>query len=588
MEKWFVKNKDIDYKKISKDVGISQIVSKILVNRDVFLRKDIEMFLKGDLGNLHSAHLMIDIDKAGQIIKDHISENKKIRIVGDYDVDGVMSVYVLYTSLLKLGANVDYRVPDRVKDGYGINESIVKQAKEDGIDLIITCDNGISAFDAINLSKELGIKMIITDHHDLSYRIENDKKVYIIPEADAVINPKSPKCNYPFDRLCGAGVAYKLIDYLYQLYNIDKKDLYKLLEYVAIATVCDVMDLIDENRIIVKHGLKLINETDNIGLKALIEVSGIKNDIATYHMGFIIGPTINASGRLESALLAIDLLLCKDKTLAYEMAENLRSINEDRKAITNTGIENVKDQIEETSLKEDKVLVIFEPEIHESVAGIIAGRIKEMYHKPTIVLTKSLDGAKGSGRSIEEYNIFEELNKCKEILRGFGGHPMAAGLSLDIDNIEGLRIKLNAITSLTEEDLFKKIHIDLVLPISFLNDKLMNDLNLLEPFGKGNSKPLFGDKGLKIKKLYKYGAKGNVLKFNLYDNKDKLIDALIFNDTSKFEQEVIERYGNEELQKLYNGKDNSIILDIIYYPSYNDYNGKRSIQITIESYRLGK
>ena len=586
MEKWFVRNKNIDYNKIAKDIGISRMISKILINRGIFLNDSIEIFLNGSLKDLHSPYSMNDIETAGKLIKRHISQDKKIRIVGDYDVDGVMSTYILYTSLLKLGASVDYVVPDRVKDGYGINESIVKSSKEDSVGLIITCDNGISAFGAASLANQLGIKMIITDHHDFSYRIEKDEKVYMVPDADAVINPKNLKCEYPFKKLCGAGVAYKLIEYIYGLYEIDKNELYPLLEYVAIATVCDVVDLIDENRIIVKYGLNLIKDTQNIGLRALIEVSGIKNEIGTYHLGFVIGPTINASGRLDTALLALDLLLCKDEIKAYEMAENLRALNEDRKSITNVGIENVKQQIKETKLKEDKVLVVFVPDIHESVAGIIAGRIKEIYNKPTIVLTKSVDGVKGSGRSIDEYNIFEELNECKELLKGFGGHPMAAGLSLHIDDIDNLRIKLNNITSLTEEDFYKKKYIDLVLPISFLNDDVMEELKILEPFGKGNSKPLFGEKGLSIKKLYKYGAKGNVLKFNLYDNKNTYIDGLIFNDTLNFEESITSKYGNEELQKLYSGKDNNIFLDIIYYPSYNHYNGKTSIQITIESYRV--
>lgn len=586
MEKWFVRNKKIDYNKISKDLEISPMVSKILINREVFTEDSIEKFLNGDLNDLNSPGSMCDIENAGKLIEESISKNKKIRIVGDYDVDGVMSVYILYTSLLSLGANVDYRVPDRVKDGYGINESIVNAAYEEEIDLIITCDNGISAFDGVNLAKKLGIKMIITDHHDLSYRLEENEKVYILPDVDAVINPKNPKCKYPFKKLCGAGVAYKLIEYIYRLYGKEKEDLYLLLEYVAIATVCDVMDLVDENRIMVKYGLELINSTKNMGLKALIELSGIEKQVGVYHLGFIIGPTINASGRLDTALLALDLLLCKEKTKAYEIAEKLRALNEERKTITNIGIENIKKQIEETSLKEDKVIVVFEPHIHESVAGIIAGRIKDMYNKPTIVLTKSIDGAKGSGRSIEEYNIFEELNQFKELFKDFGGHPMAAGLSLEVENIDTLRNKLNKATRLSEEDLYKKVYIDLVLPISFLNDNLMEDLNSLEPFGKGNAKPLFGDKALIIKKLYKYGVKGNVLKFNIYDNKNTYIDALIFNDTLNFEDSIISKYGVEELEKLYGGEENNISLDIIYYPSYNHYNGKTSIQITIQSYRV--
>lgn len=586
MEKWFVRNKNIDYNKVSKDLEISPMISKILINREIFTEDSIKMFLNGDLNDLNSPESMYDMENAGNLIQESISKNKNIRIVGDYDVDGVMSVYVLYTSLLNLGANVDYRVPDRVKDGYGINESIVNDAYKDDIDLIITCDNGISAFDGINLAKDLGIKMIITDHHDLSYKIEEDEKVYIVPDVDAVINPNNPKCKYPFKKLCGAGVAYKLIEYVYSLYGKNKESLYALLEYVSIATVCDVMDLVDENRIIVKHGLKLVNGSKNMGLKALIEVSGIEKEIGVYHLGFIIGPTINASGRLDTALLALELLLCRDETKVYEIAEKLRSLNEERKTITNIGIENIQKKIEETSLKEDKVIVVFEPEVHESVAGIIAGRIKDQYNKPTIVLTKSIDGAKGSGRSIEGYNIFEELNQCKELFKDFGGHPMAAGLSLDLENIELLRNKLNSITTLNEEDFYRKIYIDLVLPISFLNDNLMKDLNKLEPFGKGNSKPLFGDKALIIKKLYKYGAKGNVLKFNLYDNKNTYIDAVIFNDTLNFEDSITSKYGEEELQRLYRGEKNNVSLDIIYYPSYNHYNGRTSIQITIQSYRV--
>ncbi len=586
MEKWFVRNKNIDYNKVSKEIGISKILSKILINREIYSKNSIDMFLYGDLESLYSPNSMNDIEKAGEIIKEKILGNKKIRIVGDYDVDGVMSIYVIYTSLLKLGADVDYVIPDRVKDGYGINTDIVDKAREDNIDLIITCDNGISAFDAAERSKEVGIKMIITDHHDLSYKLEGDKKVYLLPQADAIINPKNPQCNYPFDKLCGAGVAYKLIEYLYILFKKEKEGLYSLLEYVAIATVCDVVDLIDENRIIVKEGLDLINNTNNLGIKALIDVSGIKNKMASYHLGFIIGPTINASGRLDTALLALDLLLSKDEAQAYKIAEDLRALNEERKTITNLGIENIKTQIESTELIEDKVLVAFEEDIHESVAGIIAGRIKDMYNRPTIVLTKGLDGVKGSGRSIEEYNIFEELNKCKELLKTFGGHPMAAGLSLEKGNIELLRSKLNTITKLSKEDLYRKIYIDLVLPIAFLNDRLMEELNQLEPFGKGNSKPLFGEKDLKIKKLFKYGVKENVLKFNLYDGDSTYIDAIIFNATDKFEETIINKYGEEVLNKLYRGQENDVSLDIIYHPSYNDYNGKRSIQVKIESFRV--
>lgn len=583
MEKWFVRNKNIDYKKIAKKYGISEVISKILINRNIYLEESIDTFLYGGLDSLHSPSTMYGIKNASNIIKESIGKGEKIRIVGDYDVDGVMSIYILYTSLVGLGANIDFVIPDRIKDGYGINERIVERAKEDGVELLITCDNGISAFEPVELANDLGIKVIITDHHDLTYRLEEDEKVYVTPEADAVINPKNPKCNYPFELLCGAGVAYKLVEYIF---SEEKEEIYPLLEYVAIATVCDVVDLVDENRIMVKHGLKLINNTKNIGVKSLIEVLGIEKELGIYHLGFIIGPIINASGRLESALVALELLLTEDKSKAMKIAKDLKALNEERKNLTGKGFEDIVSQIEEEGLNQNKILVVYDENIHESVAGIIAGRIKDSYNKPTIVLTKSSDGVKGSGRSIKEYNIFEELNKSRDLLSNFGGHPMAAGLSLKEKNILPLRERLNNITTLTEEDIYKKIYIDLALPISFLNDNFMDDLKSLEPFGKGNAKPLFGDKGLKIKKLFKFGKEGNVLKFNLYNGRRTYIDAVLFNDTSNFEEMLTEKYGERELQKLYKGVDNDICLDLIYYPKYNEYRGRKTIQIIIESYRI--
>lgn len=583
MEKWFVRNKNIDYKKIAKKYGISEVISKILINRNIYLEESIDTFLYGGLDSLHSPSTMYGIKNASNIIKESIGKGEKIRIVGDYDVDGVMSIYILYTSLVGLGANIDFVIPDRKKDGYGINERIVERANEDGVELLITCDNGISAFEPVELANDLGIKVIITDHHDLTYRIEEDEKVYVTPEADAVINPKNPKCNYPFELLCGAGVAYKLVEYIF---SEEKEEIYPLLEYVAIATVCDVVDLVDENRIMVKHGLKLINSTKNIGLKSLIEVLEIEKELGIYHLGFIIGPIINASGRLESALIALELLLTEDKSKAMKIAKDLKALNEERKNLTGKGFEDIVSQIEEEGLNQNKILVVYDEDIHESVAGIIAGRIKDSYNKPTIVLTKSSDGVKGSGRSIKEYNIFEELNKSRDLLSNFGGHPMAAGLSLKEKNILPLRERLNNITTLTEEDIYKKIYIDLALPIAFLNDSFMDDLKKLEPFGKGNAKPLFGDKKLKIKKLFKFGKEGNVLKFNLYNGRRTYIDAVLFNDTSNFEEMLTEKYGGRELQKLYKGVDNDICLDLIYYPKYNEYRGRKTIQIIIESYRI--
>lgn len=585
LKKWFIKNNNVNYSKIAKDLNISEIISKILVNRNIYDYEKINRFLGPDIDKLYSPTLMYDLVKGAKIIEDVIENGEKIRIVGDFDVDGVMSVYILYNSLKSLGAKVDYKIPDRVLDGYGINNDIIREAKEDGIGLIITCDNGIAALDQIELAKKLNIKIIITDHHDLPYIEEDKVKKYIIPEADAVINPKNPNCNYPFKSLCGAAVAYKLIDYLYTLYKRKSESL-KYLEFVAIATVCDVVNLVDENRIIVKYGLDLINTTDNIGLKALIEVTKIRLPISSYHLGFIIGPTINASGRLESAYRALELFLCDDKTEAFRIAEYLREINDERKSLTKAGYESVVKQIENSSLRDNKILLIYEPNIHESVAGIIAGRVKDTYNKPTIVLTNGQDAVKGSARSIEEYNIFEELSRCKDLLDRFGGHPMAAGLSLDIEKVDSLRERLNNLTNLTEDDLVKKIYIDMALSIEYINYKLIEDLDSLEPFGMGNPKPSFGDKNLIIRKMFKFGNNNNVIKLVLESENGTILDGIIFNDDGSFEESIIDKYSEYELEKALKGRDNRISLDIIYYPSINEYMGKTSIQIIIKGYRI--
>ena len=584
MEKWFIRNRNIDYSKISKDLNISEIISKILVNRNIYDSDQIDRFLKPDVDRLYSPTLMYDLVKGANIIHDSIENGEKIRIVGDYDVDGVISVYIFYISLKSLGARVDYRIPDRINDGYGINNDIIKEAYQDGIGLIITCDNGIAAEEQIRLAKELGIKVIVTDHHDLPLIEEEGFKKHLLVEADAVIDPKNPNCKYPFKHLCGAGVAYKLIAYLYSLYNREDEAL-KYLEFVSIATVCDVVDLVDENRILVKYGLNLINKTNNIGLKALIETSEIKLPISSYHLGFIIGPTINASGRLESAYKALELLLCNDINEAVNLAKYLRDINDERKALTLAGYESIVEQIEKSDLGQYKVLLIYDSDIHESVAGIIAGRIKDSYNKPTIVLTDGQEDVKGSARSIEEYNIFEELSKCRDLLNKFGGHPMAAGLSLDKNKINLLRDRLHSNCLLEENDFVKKIYIDMQVPIEYIEYKLIDDLTNLEPFGMGNPKPLFGDKGLKIRRMFKFGKDKNIIKLILESKAGLLVDGMIFYDDS-FEQSILERYGKDELDKLLNGSDNNVSLDIIYYPSINEYMGKTSIQVIIQAFRL--
>lgn len=587
MEKWFIKNNGIDPLKVSKDLGISEIIAKILINRDLVDYKDIKGFLEPKLVNLHSPLLMTDIELGANILKEKIENNKKIRIVGDFDVDGVISVYILYMSLVKLKGQVDFTIPDRVQDGYGINNSIIEQAKLDGIDTIITCDNGISAVDQVKRAKQLGLTVIITDHHDLPYVEEDGVKKYMTPDADAVINPKRLDCNYPFNKLCGAGVAYKLIEYLNSLFQIKIEETHLLLEFVAIATVCDVVDLIDENRIMVKRGLELINTTTNIGLKKLIEECGIGDkSLTVYHLGFVIGPTINASGRLDSALLALELLMTEDSDKAVEMAKKLRHLNDERKTMTQNGIEKVLNTIEKSPRSDDKVLVIYEPEIHESIAGIIAGRIKDKYYLPTIILTNGKEGIKGSGRSIEGYNMFDELTRCKDILNRFGGHPMAAGLTLDEDKIDILRSRLNSLTLLTNEDLIPKIYIDMGLPLEYINYQLVEDLQSLEPFGKGNPKPVFGGKSLHVNKGFVLGINKNVLKLNLESKSGITIEAIYFGDIEKFQKRLVDKYGNSELEKLFKGIENSINIDILYNPGINEYMGNSKLQVIIQNYRF--
>lgn len=590
MEKWFIKNKGIDYRKIARDFKISEFLSKLLVNRNITDYSLIDSFIFPNLDRLHNPGLMKDLPKAADIIKDKIINKRKIRIVGDYDVDGVISIYLLYTGIKKCGGDVDYVIPSRVDDGYGINNEIVKEAKNDGIDTIITCDNGIAAIEQIKLAKELGLTVIVTDHHDLPFVIEETgEKKYLYTEADAIINPKQLECNYPFKGLCGAAVVFKLIQKLYSIFELPSETIYNLLEYTAIATVCDVVDLVDENRIIVKKGLELLNKTENIGLKALIKETGIEDkEIGIYHLGFIIGPSINASGRLDSALKALELLLSKDLDHASSLAKELRKLNEERKQMTKDGVEKIVDIIEGSEIKNDKVLVVYEPEIHESIAGIIAGRIKEKYNKPTIVLTRGKEGVKGSGRSIEGYNMFEELSECKELLSKFGGHPMAAGLSLDDVNINKLREKLNKNTSLTDDDLISRIYIDMQLPLEYISFKLIDELKLLEPFGKGNNKPIFGEKNLKINRGVVLGVNRNVLKLVLENENSKTIEGIFFGDINSFENMIQIHYGKSELDKIYRGTFNNVKVDILYYPSINEYNGNTSLQVIIQNYRINK
>lgn len=567
--KWMVYAKKADFKQIASEYGIDQVLARIIRNRDICGSKDIDMYLNGNLNDIHNPHSMKDADKFVDIITKKIEEHKPVRIIGDYDIDGICSIYILFCGLKAAGADVDYVVPHRINDGYGINEHLIDDAINEGIDTIVTCDNGIAAYNQVRYAKDNGITMIVTDHHDVPFEIKDDKKVYIVPPADAVINPKQADCDYPFKLLCGAGVAYKLISLLYDRLGFDKKELEDYIEFMAIATVGDIVDLIDENRIVVKYGLKHIAHTKNTGLRALIEECQLDiNNISSYHIGFVIGPCLNASGRLDTARQAIELMLCKDNEKAHNMAKELIALNNERKSMTEQETQKAIELVENTGLLKDRVLVIYLKDCHESIAGIIAGRIKERYYRPTFVITNAEDGAKGSGRSIEGYNMYEEINKCKNVLTKYGGHPMAAGLSLAISDIDIFRKMLNDNAILTDEDLIPKMWIDVPMPVSYANIRLVNQLKLLEPFGKGNEKPVFADRNLYVKTASVIGKNKNVLRCQLETEDGTYVPAVQFGINNI---DDIPRAGMR--------------ISIIYYPDINTFNGIMSLQIIIKEWK---
>lgn len=567
--KWMVYAKKADFKQIASEYGIDQVLARIIRNRDICSSKDIDMYLNGNLNDIHNPHSMKDADKFVDIITKKIEEHKPVRIIGDYDIDGICSIYILFCGLKAAGADVDYVVPHRINDGYGINEHLIDNAINEGIDTIVTCDNGIAAYNQVRYAKDNGITMIVTDHHDVPFEIKDDKKVYIVPPADAVINPKQADCDYPFKLLCGAGVAYKLISLLYDRLGLDKKELEDYIEFMAIATVGDIVDLIDENRIVVKYGLKHTAHTKNTGLRALIEECQLDiNNISSYHIGFVIGPCLNASGRLDTARQAIELMLCKDNEKAHNMAKELIALNNERKSMTEQETQKAIELVENTGLLKDRVLVIYLKDCHESIAGIIAGRIKERYYRPTFVITNAEDGAKGSGRSIEGYNMYEEINKCKNVLTKYGGHPMAAGLSLAISDIDIFRKMLNDNAILTDEDLIPKMWIDVPMPVSYANIRLVNQLKLLEPFGKGNEKPVFADRNLYVKTASVIGKNKNVLRCQLETEDGTYVPAVQFGINNI---DDIPRAGMR--------------ISIIYYPDINTFNGIMSLQIIIKEWK---
>lgn len=571
MAKWRVYSKRADFDEIGRRYSIDKVVARIIRNRGIEGMEAVNRYLNGDLGTMYDALLMKDMKQAVDIIGQAIDNRQKIRIIGDYDIDGICSIYILFKGLLSLGADVDYEVPDRIADGYGINQKLIEKAHSVGRDVILTCDNGIAAVAQIEYAKSLGMTVVVTDHHDVRYEDTLEGRKYIIPEADAVVDPKRPDCEYPFKSLCGAGIALKFIGCLYETRGINgllPDDYY---EMAAVATIGDVVDLQEENRIIVKEGLKRLRKTNNPGLNALITLTGInKEDISAYHIGFVIGPCLNASGRLDTAKRAIQMLLATDNGEAERYAGDLKSLNDERKELTAKAVDSAINEIENTSLKEDRVLVVFLPDCHESIAGIVAGKIKEKYYRPTIVLTKAEEGVKGSARSIESYNIFEKLLECDELLTKFGGHPMAAGLSLQEENVELLRRKLNDNSNLSEDDLTEVVWIDVPMPIDYISEKVISDIKKLEPFGKGNEKPVFADKNLIITGYSPIGRDGMYTKLILQNERGYTIEAMSF-------------YKSAELLRAFEEK---LPIGCTYYPEINEFRGNKKLQIIITGCRM--
>lgn len=566
--------KKADFNGIAEKYQISPIIARLMRNRDVIGDEAIDFYLNGTVEDLYDGLLMKDMDRAVDILKEKIEEGKKIRVIGDYDIDGVNATYILQQGLAGLGADVDTDIPDRIKDGYGLNQMLIDRALEDDVDTIITCDNGIAAMNETAYGKENGMTIVVTDHHEVPYLEENGEKKYLLPPADAVVDPHRADCEYPFKGLCGAAVAYKLVEVLYRVSGKSEQEVEhlqeSLMENVAIATIGDVMDLVGENRVFVKKGLELLKTTKNEGLHALMQCTGVDTaNLNTYHIGFVIGPCINAGGRLDTAKRALELLNASNRREAVTLAADLKELNDSRKEMTEEGVEEAVRQIESSSWKDDQVLVVYLPECHESIAGIIAGRIKERYYRPTFVLTKGETGVKGSGRSIEAYDMFAEMSRCRELFTKFGGHKLAAGLSLEEEKVEVFRKRINELADLTEEDLQIKVSIDMRLPFPYINEELIHELKILEPFGKGNGKPLFAESKLRVIQPRIFGKNRNVLKCRLEDQQGNQMEAVYFG----------------EVEDCLRQMEKKQIMSFTYYPSINEYMGRRTIQLTIVNYQ---
>lgn len=592
-EKWLVHSKKADFDGFARELGVSPVVARIMRNKDLDTVESQRAFLESSLDNLYEPELMKDMDRAAFIIMSKIKDKKSIRIIGDYDIDGICSTYILVEGLSRVGANVSYDIPDRVKDGYGINENIIKKAYDEDIDTIVTCDNGIAAIEQIKYAKELGMTVVVTDHHEVPFE-KNEltgEITYKRVAADAVVNPKQPDCEYPFKLLCGGAVAYKLITCLYRKLNVEKwrEQADMFLEYAAIATIGDVVDLTGENRVIASEGLKRLKNTSNIGLDRLMDICGVSRErLSSYHIGFVIGPCLNAAGRLETAKKGLELLRCEDYKEADKLASELVELNNLRKSMTEDGVIEAIRQGEEK--ESERVLLIYLPDVHESIAGIIAGRVREHFNKPVFVITDSADEGednlvKGSGRSIPGYNMFEALTECNEFLLKYGGHEMAAGLSLHKDMLSDFGTALNNRCRLTEDDMIRKIWIDVPMPFAYVSEELVSQLSMLEPFGKGNEKPVFATKNVRIKSLKIMGANQNMCKMKVVDDSARSVDALVFASVYQgFMEFITEKFGEEQVKKVKLGIENDIRISVIYYPDVNEYNGRRTVQIIVNNY----
>lgn len=594
MAKWMVAAKKADFNKIAVDYGITPVLARIMRNRDIIDDREIRKFLKGGLEDLHDPFLLKGMDQAVSLILSKIREGASLRVIGDYDVDGICSTFILVQGIKALSGRTDRVIPHRIKDGYGLNDTLIDEAHRDGIDTIITCDNGIAAAAQIRHAKELGMTVIVTDHHEIPFEEVNGEKNFVLPDADVVVDPKQPGCQYPFKQICGAVVAYKLIQALFERtkeeITQEKKQemLSYLLPFSALATVCDVMELKDENRIIVKYGLKAMNETKNFGLRALLMVNGIEEkEITPYHAGFIIGPCLNATGRLDSADRALLLFEEKQWKDAVVEATDLKNLNDSRKKMTEDGVGEAIKTVEETDLKNDRVLVIYLPECHESLAGIIAGRIRERYNKPVFVLTRGEEGIKGSGRSIEAYSMYEEMTGCKELFTKYGGHKMAAGLSLaKEEDIGSFRKTLNQNCRLTDEDFEEVIHIDVPMPVSYADRNFIKELSYLEPFGTGNPKPLFAQKNISLLNGKILGKNKNVGKYMIADEEGRAYEMIYFGDINKLNEFLTDKYGKRVADYLYTGRleKGEAVISMAYYPDINYFAGRETIQIVMQHY----